>query len=83
MRIETLATTSFETVAATFDLAFGDYAVSFSSSAAWLGEMMRRRGVRLELSVGARDEGSSELPGSRPPDIRRWHCRTQLVASRS
>jgi len=58
MRIETLASTSYETIAATFDLAFGDYAVAFASSAAWLGEMMRRRGVRLELSVGVRDEES-------------------------
>ncbi|MFA6958234.1 MAG: GNAT family N-acetyltransferase [Thermoanaerobaculia bacterium] len=58
MRIDTLSATPFETITATFDLAFGDYAVTFSSSAAWLGEMMRRRGVRLELSVGVRDEES-------------------------
>lgn len=58
MQTATLETTSFETIAATFDLAFGDYAVSFTSSADWLGEMMRRRGVRLDLSVGVRDEES-------------------------
>ncbi|MGK2859084.1 MAG: GNAT family N-acetyltransferase [Thermoanaerobaculia bacterium] len=52
MRIDTLASTPFATVSSAFDEAFGDYSVSFSPSATWLGEMMRRRGVRPELSVG-------------------------------
>ena len=52
MRIDTLAMTSFETITAAFDAAFGDYSVAFSPSATFLGEMMRRRGVRGELSVG-------------------------------
>lgn len=55
MRIDTLASTPFPEIAAVFDEAFGDYAVSFSPSAGWLGEMMRRRGVRNDLSVGVWD----------------------------
>jgi ribosomal protein S18 acetylase RimI-like enzyme len=55
MHTDTLAATSFSTITSAFDAAFGDYAVAFSSSATFLGEMMRRRGVRLELSVGVWD----------------------------
>jgi ribosomal protein S18 acetylase RimI-like enzyme len=52
MRVGTLETTSFEALCAAFDRAFGGYAVPFPPSAGFLGEMMRRRGVRLELSIG-------------------------------
>lgn len=55
MNADTLATTSFETICDAFDVAFGDYAVSFSPSASFLGEMTRRRGVRFDLSVGVRE----------------------------
>lgn len=55
MNSETLAATPFDTITAAFDRAFGDYAVSFASSATFLGEMTRRRGVRFELSVGVFD----------------------------
>ena len=56
MRIGTLASTPFATISSAFDEAFADYSVAFSPSAPWLGEMMRRRGVRLELSVGVWDD---------------------------
>lgn len=56
MRVDTLASTSFSAIAAAFDEAFGDYSVAFSPSAGWLGETMRRRGVRLDLSVGLWDD---------------------------
>lgn len=56
MRVDTLASTPFSAISSAFDEAFGDYSVSFSPSAAWLGEMLRRRGVRNELSVGVWEE---------------------------
>lgn len=56
MRVDTLASTSFAAISSAFDEAFGDYSVSFSPSVGWLGETMRRRGVRLDLSVGVREE---------------------------
>lgn len=84
MRIETLSTTPFETIAATFDRAFGDYAVSFSSSASWLGEMMRRRGVRLELSIGIRDDDQLVAftlngIGSWKGDVAGYDCGTGVI----
>lgn len=56
MRVDSLASTSFSAISSAFDEAFGDYSVAFAPSAGWLGEMMRRRGVRLDLSVGVWEE---------------------------
>lgn len=49
----TLATIPIETLTSAFNRAFGEYAVPLDMSPARLGEMLRRRGVRLDLSVGA------------------------------
>jgi ribosomal protein S18 acetylase RimI-like enzyme len=57
MRVGTLETTSFATLCAAFDRAFGGYAASFPASDTFLEEMLRRRGVRLELSVGVWEGG--------------------------
>lgn len=66
----TLAASSYETLCRAFDRAFGDYAVTFAPAASFLAEMMRRRGVRLELSVGLEDEG--ELIGFTLNGLGRW-----------
>jgi ribosomal protein S18 acetylase RimI-like enzyme len=52
IELSTLQTIPIETLTATFNLAFGEYEVPLDMSPARLGEMLRRRGVRLDLSVG-------------------------------
>lgn len=61
MRLSTLEATPLATVAAAFDRAFAGYAVALPPAASFLPELLRRRGVRLELSVGVEDAG--ELVG--------------------
>ena len=51
----TLAHGDFDTIVACFNEAFSDYAVAFSMTAPQLREICARRGVVLDLSIGAFD----------------------------
>lgn len=53
----TLTAGDFDAVVACFNEAFSDYAVSFSMTAPQLREIHARRGVVIDLSVGAFDGG--------------------------
>jgi ribosomal protein S18 acetylase RimI-like enzyme len=70
MNLVTLAATPPEALARCFDRAFGDYAVAFAPAASFLPELVRRRGVRLELSVGVEEHG--ELVAFTLNAIGRW-----------
>jgi ribosomal protein S18 acetylase RimI-like enzyme len=71
MRLIELGATPLAILCDAFDRAFADYAVGFGPSAGFLGELMRRRGVRLDLSVGVEDGG--ELVAFTLNGLGRWH----------
>jgi len=73
MRLDTLETVSLPRLVGVVNQAFSDYAIPFQFTEAKLGEMMRRRGVRLDLSVGVLD--ADELVGFTLNGLGTWQGR--------